>query len=111
LHGRGVVLGVSSDAAVEHYPTWGAYAASKAAFDHVLGTLASELGETLRVLSVDPGEMNTEMHRAALPDADPASLEAPEAVAEHIAGLLLAPYRVPNGSRLSARELAALEAA
>ncbi len=108
LRGHGVVLGISSDAAVEHYPTWGPYAASKAAFDHVLGTLAAELGDTLRVLSVDPGEMNTEMHRAAIPDADPVSLTAPERVAEQIANVLGAPYRVPNGARLSG---AALEAA
>ncbi|MCA9643832.1 MAG: SDR family oxidoreductase, partial [Myxococcales bacterium] len=111
LHGRGVVLGISSDAAVEHYPTWGAYAASKAAFDHLLGTLAAELGESLRVLSVDPGEMDTEMHRAAIPDADPASLAPPSAVAVQLANLLGSPYRVPNGTRLSTRELSALEAA
>ncbi|MGE0323337.1 MAG: SDR family NAD(P)-dependent oxidoreductase [Polyangiaceae bacterium] len=111
LHGRGVVLGISSDAAVEHYPTWGGYAASKAAFDHLLGTLAAELGDSLRVLSVDPGEMDTDMHRAAMPDADPATLADPRAIATQLANLLAAPYRVRNGARLSTRELNALEAA
>ncbi|GAB5546457.1 MAG: SDR family NAD(P)-dependent oxidoreductase [Sandaracinaceae bacterium] len=86
---RGVVVHVSSDAAVEAYPTWGAYGASKAALDHLSRVWAAELeGTGVRVLSVDPGEMNTKMHADAIPEADPASLRDPNDVAAGIVALI-----------------------
>lgn len=86
LAGRGLVLSISSDAAVEAYPRWGAYGASKAALDHLTRTLAAELGPTgVTFAAVDPGEMDTAMHAAAIPDADPATLADPRAVARWIA--------------------------
>src|SRR3954464_2987750 len=59
--GRGaVVLNVSSDAAINAYPTWGAYGASKAAFHHMSRIWNEELSaEGIRVLSLDPGDMDT----------------------------------------------------
>ena len=85
----GVVLHVSSDAAVDAYPTWGAYGASKAALDHLSRVWAAELhGTGVRVLAVDPGEMDTRMHADAIPDADPASLRDPDAVAAGVVALL-----------------------
>ena len=91
LRGGGTVVGISSDAAVGAYPSWGPYAASKAAFDVLLRTLAAE-HPTLTVLSVDPGEMRTQMHADALPDADPATLRDPanvaEALLEEVSGAL-----------------------
>jgi NAD(P)-dependent dehydrogenase (short-subunit alcohol dehydrogenase family) len=72
------IVSVSSDAAVNAYPTWGGYGASKAALEHVSRVLAAELeGTSVRVLVADPGDMNTQMHRDAIPDADPASLRDP----------------------------------
>src|SRR5688572_20767929 len=63
VRGKGLVLSISSDAAVEAYPGWGAYGASKAALDHLTRIWAAEVGDTgVRFLSVDPGEMNTKMH-------------------------------------------------
>lgn len=89
LRGRGTILNISSDAAVEAYPRWGAYGTSKAGLDHLSAILAAELEETgVRVLAVDPGEMDTEMHRAAIPNADPASLARPEIVAGRILRVL-----------------------
>ena len=41
---NGVLLSISSDAAVNHYETWGLYGASKAALDHVTLTYAVETG-------------------------------------------------------------------
>ncbi|MCA9492488.1 MAG: SDR family oxidoreductase [Myxococcales bacterium] len=89
LRGRGLVVCVSSDAAVERYPRWGVYAAGKAAMDLLVGTFAAELeGTGVRFVSVDPGEMDTVMHAMAVPDADPASLRRPDDVAAAlIAGL------------------------
>jgi NAD(P)-dependent dehydrogenase (short-subunit alcohol dehydrogenase family) len=89
LHGGGVVVNVSSDAAVEAYPNWGAYGVSKAALDHLTRIWAAELGsEALRIVSVDPGEMDTAMHAAAIPDADPSSLARPQHVARSIVNRL-----------------------
>lgn len=89
LRGRGTIVNVSSDAAVEAYPTWGAYSVSKAALDHLTRVWAAELADTgVRLLSVDPGEMNTRMHAAAVPDADPTSLANPADVAARIVSML-----------------------
>ncbi|HLU67067.1 MAG TPA: SDR family oxidoreductase, partial [Kofleriaceae bacterium] len=87
--GRGVVVNISSDAAVEGYPTWGAYGVSKAALDQLGRIWGAELAEHgVRVFSVDPGEMNTRMHFEAIPDADPASLADPDQVAARIVTLI-----------------------
>jgi len=66
--GEGVIINVSSDAGVNAYPGWGGYGASKAALEHLSRTLAAELdGSGIRVYVVDPGDMNTRMHRDAEP--------------------------------------------
>lgn len=65
----GVLLNISSDAAVEHYPGWGGYAATKAALDHLTLTLAEE-NPGLAAYAVDPGDMRTAMHQAAFPGED-----------------------------------------
>src|SRR4051812_18286173 len=83
LRGAGVIVHMSSDAAVEPYPRWGAYGISKAAQDHLSRILAAELADTgVRVLAVDPGEMDTRMHSDAIPDADRATLQQPRDVAQ-----------------------------
>jgi NAD(P)-dependent dehydrogenase (short-subunit alcohol dehydrogenase family) len=84
--GRGaVVLNVSSDAAINAYPTWGAYSASKAALHHLSRIWDEELtSEGIRVLSVDPGDMDTPMHALAVPDADTTTLKQPEMAAHEI---------------------------
>jgi len=64
---HGAVLNVSSDAAVEPYPTWGGYGASKAALDHLSAVLAEE-EPAIRVWWVDPGDLRTELYAAAVPD-------------------------------------------
>jgi len=80
--GEGVIINVSSDAGVEAYPGWGGYGASKAALEHISRTLAAELeGTAIRVYCVDPGDMNTEMHRLAEPGVDVSGLPGPEVAA------------------------------
>jgi len=89
LRGRGLVVNLSSDAAVEGYPGWGLYGASKAGLDLMTRVWSAELqGSGVRVVAVDPGDMDTDMHRAADPDADPSTLRRPEDVAVALAGLL-----------------------
>jgi NAD(P)-dependent dehydrogenase (short-subunit alcohol dehydrogenase family) len=84
-----MVVLVTSDASVNAYPNWGAYGVSKAALDHLSRIWAAELAASgVKFLAVDPGEMDTRMHADAMPDADRASLERPERVAERLARLI-----------------------
>jgi NAD(P)-dependent dehydrogenase (short-subunit alcohol dehydrogenase family) len=102
LRGRGLVLHLTSDAAVAAYPGWGAYGASKAALDHLARIWAAELeGTGVRFFGVDPGDMDTQMHAAAIPDADPASLARPEDVARKLAEMI-SDDTIPTGARLEA---------
>jgi len=89
----GVLLSVSSDAAVEHYGTWGAYGATKAALDHLTLTLAAE--EAITAYAVDPGDMRTQMHQDAFPDDDISDRPLPETVVPHLMALLR--QRPPSG--------------
>lgn len=80
--GSGVIVNVTSDAGVEAYPGWGGYGASKAALEHLSRILAAELAGTgVRVYVVDPGEMNTRMHRDAEPGVDLSHLPSPAVAA------------------------------
>lgn len=80
--GDGLVVSVSSDAAVADYAGWGAYGSSKAAFDHLSRTFANELADSgVTFWSMDPGEMHTQMHHDAIPDADVSTLRDPRDVA------------------------------
>jgi NAD(P)-dependent dehydrogenase (short-subunit alcohol dehydrogenase family) len=95
----GVVLNVSSDAALNPYPTWGAYGASKAALHHMSRIWAEELEtEGVRVLSLDPGDMDTPLHALAAPDADPATLKRPAIAARELADAVAA--TLPSEARL-----------
>jgi NAD(P)-dependent dehydrogenase (short-subunit alcohol dehydrogenase family) len=105
LRGSGLVVAISSDAAVTGYPRWGAYGASKAALDHLLRTWAAELeGSGVAFVSVDPGEMDTQMHAQSMPEADRSALARPADVAERIADLVEA-EGVRSGTRVEASAL------
>ena len=83
-HGA-VVVNVSSDAAVNAYPAWGAYSTSKAALRHMTAIWNAELEvDGVRFLSVDPGDMDTALHAQAVPDADRSTLKQPEDAAREI---------------------------
>ncbi|MFF7412890.1 SDR family NAD(P)-dependent oxidoreductase [Streptomyces lydicus] len=83
----GAVLYLSSDAAVEAYPTWGGYGASKAALDQLSAVLAVE-EPALRVWWVDPGDMRTELYAAAVPDDDDSGRPLPGTVVPALLRLL-----------------------
>ncbi|MFI6770180.1 SDR family NAD(P)-dependent oxidoreductase [Streptomyces sp. NPDC050355] len=96
---HGAVLTVSSDAAVEAYPTWGGYGASKAALEQLSAVLAVE-EPGLRVWWVDPGDMRTELYAAAVPDDDDSGRPLPQAVVPALLRLL-------DGAAVSGRYTAA----
>jgi NAD(P)-dependent dehydrogenase (short-subunit alcohol dehydrogenase family) len=84
-----LVINITSDAAVSVYPGWGAYGASKAALSHLSRIWHEELHEHgVRVIAVDPGDMDTPLHALAVPDADPATLKRPAQAAREIVALI-----------------------
>ena len=99
-----MVVALSSDAAVEHYPTWGAYGASKAALDHLTLTLGAEEG--LLAYAVDPGDMRTAMHQDAFPGEDISDRPEPGTVVPAFLELL---RRRPPSGRYRAAELTPVE--
>jgi NAD(P)-dependent dehydrogenase (short-subunit alcohol dehydrogenase family) len=90
----GAVVAVSSDAAVEPYEGWGAYAASKAALDQLTRVLAVERPD-LAVWAIDPGDMRTDMAQAAFPGEDISDRASPDVAAAAIVTAVAA--RPPSG--------------
>jgi NAD(P)-dependent dehydrogenase (short-subunit alcohol dehydrogenase family) len=102
LDERATVVNITSDAAVEAYPGWGGYGASKAGLEHASAVLAVER-PGLRVLVVDPGDMRTEMHQDAFPGEDISDRPPPDRAAQAIVALVLGD--APSG-RYSATDVA-----
>jgi NAD(P)-dependent dehydrogenase (short-subunit alcohol dehydrogenase family) len=95
--GHPLVVNISSDAAVTPYPTWGAYGASKAALLHLTRIWDAELAaDGIRLVSVDPGDMDTPLHALAVPDADPSTLKRPAVAAREIADLIACTVVTPR---------------
>jgi NAD(P)-dependent dehydrogenase (short-subunit alcohol dehydrogenase family) len=94
--GGALVINISSDAAVNAYPGWGAYGASKSALRHLTAIWAEEAkADRVDFLSIDPGDMDTPLHALAVPDADPSALKRPE----HSAGEIVEAMRVALSTR------------
>jgi NAD(P)-dependent dehydrogenase (short-subunit alcohol dehydrogenase family) len=96
---RGRVIGLTSSVGTQPHAYWGAYGASKAAFDNLLACYGQEverISET-RVAILDPGATRTQMRARAYPGEDPQTLKPPEAVAERIVALLAEDF--PTGHR------------
>jgi NAD(P)-dependent dehydrogenase (short-subunit alcohol dehydrogenase family) len=84
---NGVIVNVSSDAAVEAYEGWGGYGSAKAALDHLSAVLAVE-EPAVRVYALDPGDMRTDMHQAAFPGEDISDRPEPHTVVPALGRLL-----------------------
>jgi NAD(P)-dependent dehydrogenase (short-subunit alcohol dehydrogenase family) len=68
---RGLIVNITSDAALGAYAGWGPYGASKAALELLTRTLAVELiDQGVSAVLVDPGDMRTRMHQEAFPGED-----------------------------------------
>lgn len=84
------VIGLTSSVGAEPRAYWGAYAATKAAFDNLLDSYAQEVGNisNVRVAILDPGATRTQMRAKAYPGEDPKSVKEPAAVASRLVQLL-----------------------
>ncbi|MBV9120860.1 MAG: SDR family oxidoreductase [Chloroflexi bacterium] len=100
---RGIIINVTSDAAVEGYPGWGGYGSSKAALEQLSNVLAAEEPE-LAVYWVDPGDMRTDMQQLAFPGQDISDRPLPEV---SVPGLLELVRARPASGRYRARDVAA----
>ena len=96
----GRVIGLTSSVGAEPRAYWGAYGATKAAFDALLGAYAQEVEKIseVRVAIVDPGATRTQMRARAYPGEDPQTVKPPETVAERIVGLVAEDF--PTGQRI-----------
>jgi len=97
---RADVVAITSSVGAEARAFWGAYGASKAALENLLGSYADETGHTgrIRVHIVDPGATRTQMRARAFPGEDPETLKPPEVVADAILQRLAA--EAPTGERI-----------
>lgn len=79
---------------------WGAYGASKAALETLVGAYGEEMKNisAIRTHIVDPGATRTAMRARAFPGEDPATLKGPEVVADAIVGMVAAD--TPTGYRM-----------
>jgi NAD(P)-dependent dehydrogenase (short-subunit alcohol dehydrogenase family) len=101
----GSIINVTSDAGVVGYPGWGAYSISKFGLEGLSQTWAAELEDSpVRVNWVDPGNMNTAMHRAAEPDEDPSEWADPKTVTEIFIYLASDESKDVHGQRFQAQE-------
>jgi NAD(P)-dependent dehydrogenase (short-subunit alcohol dehydrogenase family) len=87
IDSAGVIVNLTSDAAVEPYRGWGGYGSSKAALDQLSAVLAAE-NPGVPVYAFDPGDMRTEMHQAAFPGEDISDRAEPQSVMPALLRLL-----------------------
>jgi NAD(P)-dependent dehydrogenase (short-subunit alcohol dehydrogenase family) len=83
----GVLINVTSDAAVEAYEGWGGYGSAKAALDQITAVLAVEQ-PGIRCYAFDPGDMRTQMHQQAFPGEDISDRPEPATVVPALLQLL-----------------------
>jgi NAD(P)-dependent dehydrogenase (short-subunit alcohol dehydrogenase family) len=101
----GSIINVTSDAGLTGHPGWGAYGISKFGLEGMSQTWAAELeGTGIRVNWVDPGSLDTPMHRAAEPEEDPSQWANPADVTEVFVYLASDESRDVSGKRFQAQE-------
>jgi len=105
IENGGSIINVTSDAGAIGYPGWGAYGISKFGIEGMSQTWAAELeGSGIRVNYVDPGNMNTALHRAAEPDEDPRQWADPSEITNVFVYLASDESKDVNGKRFKAQE-------
>ena len=101
---RGLIVNITSDAALGAYPGWGPYGASKAALELMTRTLAQELREQgVSAVLVDPGDMRTRMHQEAYPSEDISDRPLPDVTAPFWRWLFNQDPEAVRGERFAAQ--------
>lgn len=97
------LIGLTSSVGASPRAYWGAYGATKAAFDTLLACHAQEVEKisNVRVAIVDPGATRTAMRARAYPGEDPQTVKAPEAVADRIVALVQEPFATGHRERVA----------
>ena len=97
--GEGRVIGLTSSVGAKPRAFWGAYGATKAAFDNLVLSYGQEVEKIggVRVAIVDPGATRTDMRARAYPGEDPETVKPPEVVADRIVALVGEDF--PSGHR------------
>jgi NAD(P)-dependent dehydrogenase (short-subunit alcohol dehydrogenase family) len=102
------IINVTSGVSVEGRAEWGAYSVSKFGLEGLTQILAAELKDRgIRVNSVDPGGMRTDMRAAAYPDEDPTTRITPEENTAVFLYLASDESRDVTGERFKAQEFQA----
>ncbi|TPG12266.1 SDR family NAD(P)-dependent oxidoreductase [Sphingomonas oligophenolica] len=98
----GKVIGVTSSVGLKPRAYWGAYGASKAAFETLLGAYGDETCDIskIRTAIVDPGATRTAMRARAYPGEDPDSVKPPETVAARIVALAMDGFAAGHRERV-----------
>ncbi|MBV9389039.1 MAG: SDR family oxidoreductase [Chroococcidiopsidaceae cyanobacterium CP_BM_ER_R8_30] len=105
IESGGSIVNVTSDAGITGYPGWGAYGISKFGLEGLSQTWAAELEDSqVRVNWVDPGNMNTAMHRAAEPEEDPSQWADPKTVTDIFVYLASDESKAVHGQRFEAQD-------
>src|SRR6267142_1219329 len=99
--GHGAIVNVASKAAVDHAGGAAAYAASKSAAVALLDSLAEDLkGSGVRVNTILPSIIDTEVNRKAMPKADFTKWPKPEEIARVILFLCGDDAKVIHGAAI-----------
>ena len=98
----GKVIGLTSSVGRNPRAYWGAYGASKAAFETMLGAYGDETADIsqIRTAIVDPGATRTRMRARAYPGEAPESVKPPETVADRIVALAVAGFEAGHRERV-----------
>ena len=96
------ILFLSSSVGRKARAYWGAYSVSKFGLEGLAMTLSEELEKTkIKVNTINPGKMRTEMRRTAYPAEDVSTLPKPEEKSSVIVYLLSKEAERINGEQLS----------
>jgi NAD(P)-dependent dehydrogenase (short-subunit alcohol dehydrogenase family) len=105
IENGGSIINVTSDAGVTGYAGWGAYGISKFGLEGLTQTWSAELSKSsVRVNLVDPGSLNTKMHRDAEPEEDPSQWADPANVTDVFIYLASDESKGITGMRFQAQE-------
>ncbi len=88
-----MVVFITSDVSFNNYPGWGVYASSKAAMDYIIKQASMETVSPV-FLSINPGDMDTEMHREADPESGTSDLISADEGARKVISVIMSEMKI-----------------